>query len=417
MRRLLILSTIGAFALNTSMARAESGNAIATQLSTLKEQVKALEEKLTAYEKNQAAASPAGPTSPLTALTAGVQVSGFVDSTYSYNFNRPKSGNNVARVFDHDANSFNVNAAKLAFQKSASAESPVGFRADILAGNDAELIHSAGLGTSGESFDLEQAYAELNVPLSHASSSMNDFSLKVGKFVTLAGAEVIEAKDNWNVSRSLGFGYAIPFTHTGLRGTYVFDNGWDLVLGVNNGWDSFDDNNSGKTFEGHFGFNGLKLPGDSQLTVALNGYVGPELASNDSSQRTLGDVVATYKTPWKPLTLMYNFDYAKQEDGVASGTDATWYSHAAYFKLDLADDWSLAGRGEYFKDDDGYRIVSGTPANYREFTATLEYRPWNGVITRFEYRNDHANESVFEDNDGGSKDSQNTLAGEVIVSF
>ena len=36
-----------------------------------------------------------------------------------------------------------------------------------------------------------------------------------GKFVTSAGAEVIESKDNWNYSRSLLFAYAIPYWHFG----------------------------------------------------------------------------------------------------------------------------------------------------------------------------------------------------------
>jgi len=35
--------------------------------------------------------------------------------------------------------------------------------------------------------------------------------MDLGKFVTSAGAEVIEAKDNWNYSRSLLFVNAIPY--------------------------------------------------------------------------------------------------------------------------------------------------------------------------------------------------------------
>ena len=36
-----------------------------------------------------------------------------------------------------------------------------------------------------------------------------------GKFVTPIGAEVIESQDNWNYTRSILFGYAIPFYHLG----------------------------------------------------------------------------------------------------------------------------------------------------------------------------------------------------------
>src|SRR5437773_172971 len=41
----------------------------------------------------------------------------------------------------------------------------------------------------------------------------------IGKFVTWNGAEVIESKDNWNYTRSIQFGFAIPFYHTGVRAT------------------------------------------------------------------------------------------------------------------------------------------------------------------------------------------------------
>jgi len=127
--------------------------------------------------------------------------------------------------------------------------------------------------------------------------------------------------------------------------------------------------------------------------------------------------VVTYKTPWKPLTLVYNFDYATQRHGAADGSDASWYGHAGYAKVDLCEDWSLIGRGEYFNDDDGVRIASGTPASYRSFTGTLEYRPWKGVITRLEYRNDHASEDVFNDDNDALTDSQNTLGGELIFFY
>ena len=41
----------------------------------------------------------------------------------------------------------------------------------------------------------------------------------MGKFVTPIGAEVIESQDNWNYTRSILFGYAIPFYHMGVRAT------------------------------------------------------------------------------------------------------------------------------------------------------------------------------------------------------
>lgn len=407
--------------LSSNHAGAEAVRSGSNELAALREELKALQAKVAQLESAKAsapaAASPSDAGSPILNVFDGVQISGTVDSIYSYNFNSASKRTNVGRVFDNSDNSINLNAAKITVAKGVSAASPLGFRTDILAGEDAKVIHSAGLGESSDSFDLEQAYAEVNVGTSKLYNGMNDINVKVGKFVTLAGAEVIESKDNLNTSRGFLFGYAIPFTHTGVRATYAWDNGWDLALGLNNGWDVTTDNNSEKTFEGHLGVNNIALPGDSSLTVALQGYMGAEAGGDNGSHRRLGDVVVTYKTPWKPLTLIYNFDYATQDHGGVGGGDADWYGHAGYAKIDLNDEWSVVGRGEYFKDSDGVRLVAGTPADYRSFTGTVEYRPWKNLITRLEYRNDHSNKSVFNDeNDGTSKD-QNTVSGEVIVTF
>lgn len=419
---------------------------------SLKAEVEALKSRLAQLEAKLAepqvktgeggghTAAESAPSVSVPSLMSGIGISGYVDSIYSYNFNAPDdistgTGNNVARVFDRHPNSFNLNAAQLTFKKPVSADSRVGFVTEILAGNDSELITSTGLGTTGDEFDLKQAYAEILVPTSNAIKGLNDIDLKVGKFVTMAGAEVIESKDNWNTSRSILFGYAIPFTHTGIRGTYTFNNGWDLCLGVNNGWDVTDDNNNGKTIETHFGFNNIALPGDSSLTVGLQGYFGPEAAGDDHSYRNLLDVVAIYKTPWKPLTLMYNYDYASQENILADPdsslatlvNDSNWQGHAAYARIDINDQWSISSRFEYFEDQDHVRVVvpTGTPAGdaYWEITGTLEYRPWKNTITRLEYRHDDANQPVFHDGGvldlgvGPFSDTQDTISGEVMFIF
>jgi len=302
----------------------------------------------------------------------------------------------------------------------------VGYRTDLFFGNDSEVITSAGLGSAADDFDLQQAFVEVLVPTSNVIPGLNDIDLKIGKFVTMNGAEVIESKDNWNTSRSLLFGYAIPFTHTGIRGTYTFNNGWDVALGVVNGWDVTDDTNNGKTIETHFGFNSIPLPGDSSVTVALQGYFGPEQAGSDSNWRNLFDMVIIYKTPWKPLTLMYNYDYADEENllvdprSTASTLvdNANWSGHAVYARYDINDQWSLSGRYEYFSDADGVRVLAGTPADYQEITGTLEYRPWKNLVTRLEYRYDDANRNVFFDHSAsGFSDNQSTISGEVMFIF
>jgi hypothetical protein len=58
--------------------------------------------------------------------------------------------------------------------------------------------------------DIEQSYLSYLAPMGRG------LQIDVGKFVTQHGAEVIEAKDNWNYSRSLLFALAIPYYHMGV---------------------------------------------------------------------------------------------------------------------------------------------------------------------------------------------------------
>ena len=98
----------------------------------------------------------------------------------------------------------------------------IGYKVKVSAGETAKLIHAAGLGTqptgtaNPESFDITEAYISYTAPI--GKGLRFDF----GKMVTFVGAEVIEAIDNPNYSRSFLFNYAEPITHTGVKASYVF---------------------------------------------------------------------------------------------------------------------------------------------------------------------------------------------------
>ena len=80
--------------------------------------------------------------------------------------------------------------------------------------------------------------------------ALNDtLQAKLGKYVTLLGAEVIDNTGNFNISRSFLFGHAIPFTHNGLRLTYTPSDRFQMNIGVVNGWDKFVEENNTKSLE------------------------------------------------------------------------------------------------------------------------------------------------------------------------
>jgi hypothetical protein len=365
-------------------------------------------------------------TTPLFNFVKDWNFGGNVTVSYNYNFNDPNSRSNNAadntfyRVFDSKANQFTINQAELWIDKPTTTESPIGFGLDFTIGSDAKKIHSLGLGiNSGENpndtdvFDLTQAYVTYKAPIGKG------LDLKAGKFVTLHGAEVIRRTGNFNVSRSVQFGNAIPFTHTGITAAYSLTDWLTLTGGIVNGWDNSDDNNNGKSLHAMATLTPLK-----DLTLTFSGTWGAELDDRNGPKRGLFDFVATYK-PIPPLTLTVNYDYGTQGEAFGVGTPtATWQAISGYAIYDITDKLSVGIRGEYFNDEDGYRLGldpnTGQPFDVWEITLTGRYKLFDHLFASVEYRHDQATNSakVFDDGDGTfNATSENTIALELVYQF
>ena len=302
-----------------------------------------------------------------------IAVNAFVSTSYLYNTNRPDAGTNSYRVFDFSDNSFNLDVAELVVQIAPSKPNDAGFRVDFTAGNSIPQIAKSQDQTVAQ-FDLQQAFVSYIAPLG------SGLRFDVGKYVTHMGYEVIEGYDGYNdnYSRSILFGYAIPFTHTGVKASYAFSSKVAAMVGVVNGWDLVRDNNRSKSVAAQ-----LTLTPVAPLSVLLNWIGGPELANDNHTKRNVFDVVAILK-PTSTLTLGVNGDYGK-EDGtslVNPGSDATWKGIAGYATLALTDKFSVALRGETFHDEDGVRLGTGTRATLSEGTFTPAYKFTDHVLLR-----------------------------------
>jgi hypothetical protein len=286
-----------------------------------------------------------------------------------------------------------LDLAQIVFQKDPPTGG-LGFKLKLSAGETAKYIHSLGLASSNADFpfDLTEAYISYVAPLGRGVRA--DF----GKMATFIGAEVIEARDNVNYSRSFLFNYAEPLTHTGLKIGYSFTDALNAALFAVNGWDNSSDNNKGKSFGVSIGFAPVE-----QFSGSVNAITGPEQANNNSNYRSLVDVVATIK-PVKPLSVILNYDYG-YEKGVAGIGGSHWDGISVITKFDITDAHSIALRGEYFNDTQGAR--TGTAQEMKELTLTWETKLFGNLILRPEYRHDWSNRNSF---DGNTKKQQDTLA-------
>jgi hypothetical protein len=351
-----------------------------------------------------AAAAPAPAAAPVWSL-GWIDFSGFLDGYYSYNVNRPSNAAN-GQVndfynFNDKTDQFNLSAAKLTLNHDPD---PVGVHLDLLWGRTNALIHSA----SEQSTDnyIEQAYISTKPPKTHGTE------IDFGQFVTSAGAEVIEAKDNWNYSRSILFAYALPYYHFGLRTATPITSSWTAGVQVVNGWNNVVDNNGGVTI-------GIT----STLTKpkfgwAFNYYTGPENTDTQKGYRNLIDTTVTL-TPSSKFSAYINYDYLQNHSpAVFDETPAAsehlqgvaFAAHAVVIGRS-----SLTGRFEYFNDNEGFS--TGTVQNMKEFTGTYEYKWAFGLLSRLEYRHDWSDEAVYHKGNLEMVKGQSTLTAALIAFF
>jgi hypothetical protein len=357
----------------------------------------------------QAPAPAAAPAAPPPPWSVGpIDFSGLVDGYYSFNFNHPGSATNGLYNFDTKANQFSLNMAKLSMSHSAD---PIGFQVDFGFGNAFDIINGGEptLGTK----NIEQAFVSWK-PKGKDSGFQMDF----GKFVTSAGAEVIESNANWNYSRSLLFSWAIPYYHFGFRATETkghFTGGFQLV----NGWNEVQDVNSGKTL----GFVG-NITG-KKISWMNNYYTGPENPGTNTGWRNLYDTTLLF-TPADKFNAYVNFDYGQNKSGTGStAATAKWYGVAFAGKIQMNDKNSITPRYEWFKDKNGFETgmvcTAGKDCDaLQEFTFTYEHRWTQGLLARVEYRRDWTKlqqPGLFQRGSTGSSDHQDTFALGVVAFF
>ena len=328
---------------------------------------------------------------------------------------------NLLRYYDIDQG-YTFNMAEFSITRDPDEKFPFGVGLTLAAGQDAQKNHAIGILRDEDDafpfrntpwFDLEQAYVSARIPIGDGPV------IKVGKFVTLLGYEVIESPNNPNYSRGYLWTFAIPFTHTGFLVSYGFADWLSVQGGLVMGWDRSNLKNDGPSGTGQIAVTPIK-----DLPIALNFIVGPEKSGDKNPIRGVLDLTASY-TPIENLTVGFNFDYGRQANDMfltsqgLGDKSAQWYGIAGYLAYDFLKDFRASLRQEWFRDVDGTRTATVGGVTLFSTTATLQYNIWKGLYARGEYRHDSASEKVFGCRPDAACDnkSQDTLSLSLYYKF
>jgi hypothetical protein len=343
------------------------------------------------------------PSSVLTGLSA-TTLSGYVDTSAQWN---PNTGNANLPAYTPNgqpggtkADGFNLNVVSLTLNKPVGeGEWGAGYNATLLFGPDAVGYNPSFTSSGTSDFSLKDTYVVLHAPVG------NGLDFKIGTFTEILGYEVYETGNNPNYTRS--YGYMIePTQETGILASYQVLPSLVANAGIADVWsaginargsDPYGPRaESFKTYMGSLVYtvptNSAGFLGGSTLTGGIiNGY-----DAVNAVLKTSWYAGGTFNTPVNNLKVGFAVDYVNLADNtIGGGANTSGYqgAYGAYLAYQATEKLSFYTRGEYMSQS-GYLVGTGAgvgvPAKAFEVTQTIQYDLWKNVVTRAEFRWDHA---------------------------
>lgn len=361
-----------------------------------------------------------------------LHIYGYLDASYTQNFNNPSNRINELRIFDVNSNQSRFNVGQLVVGRDAMAGDAwfdrIGFKVKFNAGRDSDFIGGNNIGPWA---DFQEYYVQYLAPVG------SGLDLKLGQINSIVGYEVVESPRNPNYSRSWLFGLGQPFTTRGARASYEFNKWVSLSVGAI----EFINSARGDTQHDPLVEYALALAPSEKIKLTWYGLAGPRSGPTGTTGGNLfltGGFLSLQVSDQTSAVIESYYANQANSSTISSAKNARWDGVAAYLIHDFTKQWGVRLRGEIFEDAGGFAACQGTTAyqpranlcfgatssasppaiaqTLWEVTSTLQYKPLNSLTTRLEYRYDKSNQNVFQV--GGRPTSyQPTLSFEAIYAF
>lgn len=311
----------------------------------------------------------------------GLNVGGWASSGINYNTNNPPHHSNAPMSMTDHSNEYNLYQLDLFVEKAVvkSNNWDVGGRFDFLYGTDSYYTQATGHWDTGmiskkDQYNLAfpQAYIELFSPIG------NGLTAKLGHFYSIIGYESIPSPLNFFSSHTYSF-KSSPFTSTGALFNYELNRQWSINLGAVTGADNFD-----RSLGAWSQMNGLNWHNSETNTSVSFSLLQGDVY--DSARSQLVYYSAILQQGFGKWLYVLQHDRGTQDHAVNRQT-AAWYSIVHYLTYSLNERFSLGVRGEWFRDQNGFRYAGGE-ASYYAVTTGLNWKPSRWLVVRPEARYD-----------------------------
>lgn len=310
--------------------------------------------------------------------------SGYAEPYYGFDFNQPADGNRPAFVYAHNRhNEFSVNIAYLKGAVSARR-----FRGNLalMAGTYANANLAAEHGT------LQNVY-EANAGVKLCRNA--DLWIDGGIFTSHIGFESAVGKDCWTLTRSIAADNS-PYYEAGAKLTYTTPGGrWLLSALALNGWQHIQRVPGSSVVSGGWQ---VQFKPSEKITLNSSSFFGSDKPDSLALWRVFHDFYGIFQLN-KRVGLTLGFDTGWEENPAEGRAPYFWYSPVLIGKIALNDRFALALRAEYYSDENGVIVATGSEHGFQTFgfSANLDVQVHKNALWRIEGKLFSSRDAVFLD--------------------
>jgi hypothetical protein len=309
---------------------------------------------------------------PDSVANPSIELSGFVDVFYAFDFNKPETNYRQPFFFHHNRhNEFNLNHGYVRVSVDHSR-----YRAAIAlqAGTYVQDNYS-------EEPELLKNIFEANVGLS--LNQNNTMWLDAGIFASHIGFESAVSMENWTLTRSL-LADNSPYFLSGAKFTYTPTDNWMIAGLIYNGWQRI------QRMEGNsipsFGTQ-LKFTPTKDAIFNWSTFIGNDSPDSTRRMRYFNNFYLQHRLSEK-ISLIAGFDIGAEQQFKNSSSYFYWYAYSLILKHQVTSQVSYAARAEYYSDKNNVIIPVESGERFRShaYSLTLDYSPTENIALRLEGR-------------------------------
>jgi hypothetical protein len=341
-----------------------------------------------------------------TAEIGKVNVRGYIDTYYGFDFNQPSTSDRPYAVSSPRHNEVNINLAyiDLKYQNSR-------VRARFIPGVGT-YVNSNYAAENGTLKNIIEANVGIKI------FANKDIWVDAGVMGSPFTNETAISKDHLMYTRSFAPEY-VPYFLSGVRLTYPFSPKLTGYFYIINGWQQITDVNNPLSIATQ-----LEWKPNNTLLLNWDTYIGDEFSAQEPNygMRYFTDVYAIYNptAKWKFTACAYAGMQQRLDTLTQQKDYTTWWQANMIGQYSITNNTSIAGRIEYFEDLRSTvikPITNNAGFNAWSAGACLNIKVTNNALFRLEGRHFFSNRKMYIDANSNITNNSSLLITNITVWF